>query len=303
MLKSCPPGYAFHNTSADSKVFSSIYQQCTICSPSFFCLGGTSEALACPTGTYSYAGAGDSSFCIVVSFVTLSLTMATTRSDFTLQRQDEFKVVLANISGTTVDHIVIASIIGSRRTATNPSITVIANIATDSDTAAAALVSHFDSSALVTGLSSAGFPSVSLQSIKVLEKSSQGGQDIKMIAAVAASLIAAAVLVAISLIVWRIQNAPASRRLLSAKYGQQADQRDLPKELRNKYEAVQAVGSGAYGVVLEAWQLSSGKRTVRRAIKLVHARARKFTAQELRRLDREVLLWSRCTNYDILESC
>ena len=48
------------------------------------------------------------------------------------------------------------------------------------------------------------------------------------------------------------------------------------------------LGSGSFGVVLEAWQLTAGRRAARRAVKLVHARERVLTEAELRRLNREV---------------
>ncbi len=38
---------------------------------------------------------------------------------------------------------------------------------------------------------------------------------------------------------WRWHNAGASRRLIGAPKGTAANQRDLPRELRKKYEAVQ----------------------------------------------------------------
>eukprot|EP00292_Cryptomonas_paramecium_P002346 CAMPEP_0113680028 /NCGR_PEP_ID=MMETSP0038_2-20120614/11027_1 /TAXON_ID=2898 /ORGANISM="Cryptomonas paramecium" /LENGTH=1252 /DNA_ID=CAMNT_0000598235 /DNA_START=30 /DNA_END=3785 /DNA_ORIENTATION=+ /assembly_acc=CAM_ASM_000170 len=83
-----------------------------------------------------------------------------------------------------------------------------------------------------------------------------------------------------------------SRRLIGAPSGTRATQRDLPYPLRRKYEAVQVLGSGAFGVVLEAWQMSNKTRTARRAIKLVHAQRSLLSEKELRRLDRESLLLS-----------
>ena len=82
--------------------------------------------------------------------------------------------------------------------------------------------------------------------------------------------------------------APVSRRLIGAKRGTIAGQKDLPYELRSKYEAIAVLGSGAFGVVIDAWQLSNKQRTVRRAVKLVHARQRKFEEKDVRRLHREV---------------
>ncbi len=54
---------------------------------------------------------------------------------------------------------------------------------------------------------------------------------------------------------------------------------------------VQVLGSGSFGVVLEVWQLTGGRRAARRAAKLVHARERVLTQSELRRLNREVCVY------------
>ena len=82
--------------------------------------------------------------------------------------------------------------------------------------------------------------------------------------------------------------APVSRRLIGASKGQSANQKDLPYELRKRFEAVEVLGSGAFGVVIDAWQLSNGKKSIRRAVKVVHARDGRFTEKDLRRLNREV---------------
>ena len=98
----------------------------------------------------------------------------------------------------------------------------------------------------------------------------------------------AVVLALLALAYWHFHMAPVSRRLIGAAKGAAANQKDLPYELRGRFEAVAVLGSGAFGVVLEAWQLSGGHRTTRRAVKVVHARHRGFDDKELRRLNREV---------------
>jgi hypothetical protein len=80
----------------------------------------------------------------------------------------------------------------------------------------------------------------------------------------------------------------ASRRLIGAAIGTPANQWDLPEELRRKYKAERVVGAGSFGVVLEAWQLTNGKRAVQRAVKVVHASRKVFSDKEIRALDREV---------------
>ena len=79
-----------------------------------------------------------------------------------------------------------------------------------------------------------------------------------------------------------------SRRLLDAESGSAAGQADLPYELRRKYEAVRVIGRGAFGVVVEAWQLNNGRRNVRRAVKLMYSGRATLTPKEIRRMDREV---------------
>jgi hypothetical protein len=97
-----------------------------------------------------------------------------------------------------------------------------------------------------------------------------------------------ALLVLLALAYWRFQMAPVSRRLIGAAKGTPANQKDLPYELRGRFEAVSVLGSGAFGVVIEAWQLSAGHRTTRRAVKVVHAEHRRFRDKDIRRLNREV---------------
>ena len=88
---------------------------------------------------------------------------------------------------------------------------------------------------------------------------------------------------------WRYQMAPISRRLIGACKGTAANQKDLPYQLRRRFEAVRVLGSGSFGVVIAAWHISNGKRTILRAIKLVHARHGVFEEKDLRRLNREVI--------------
>jgi hypothetical protein len=49
------------------------------------------------------------------------------------------------------------------------------------------------------------------------------------------------------------------------------------------------LGSGSCGVFISALQISNGKRTIIRAINLVHARHGVFEEKDLRRLNREVI--------------
>ena len=91
--------------------------------------------------------------------------------------------------------------------------------------------------------------------------------------ALPAIVLPAAALLALAAVCWRRLRVVTSRRLLGAAVGALAEQGDLPYELRRKYEAVRVVGRGAFGVVIEAWQLTNGRRNIRRAVKLMCAAA------------------------------
>ena len=134
----------------------------------------------------------------------------------------------------------------------------------------------------------------SLQSVSILDPDSPRDTEksvlIKSVIGIGVALIAGAVLV----LIWRRrqnQLRMVNRRLIGAESGTPAEQSDLPLELRAKYAAVKVLGCGAFGVVIEAWQLNNGRRVVQRAVKLVHARGRVFTQAEARRLEREVCVF------------
>ena len=109
-----------------------------------------------------------------------------------------------------------------------------------------------------------------------------------MVSEVAGTVGAVVGLMILVYVYWRWGMTPVSRRLLGARKGEPASQRDLPYEIRSRYEAVAVLGCGAFGVVLDAWQLSNGKKTIRRAIKLVHSKDSSLTEKDIRRLNREV---------------
>ena len=103
-----------------------------------------------------------------------------------------------------------------------------------------------------------------------------------------AILLPGALALALAVVCWRRLRVVTSRRLLEAAVGTEARQGDLPYELRRKYEAVRVVGRGAFGVVIEAWQLTNGRRNVPRAVKLMYSERAALTDKEVRRMDREV---------------
>ncbi len=112
-----------------------------------------------------------------------------------------------------------------------------------------------------------------------------------LLPAILCGLLGTAALTALAVRAWRRRRPGASRRLLGAARGTRAGQRDLPLELRKKYEAVEVLGASESSVVLRVWQRSGGgRRTAQRALKMVHARraGRRFAPEELLVLDYEV---------------
>jgi hypothetical protein len=117
---------------------------------------------------------------------------------------------------------------------------------------------------------------------------SSATQNSVLTIAVSVSVVSCALMLISTIVYYKMLKVGASRRLIGAATGTPADQRDLPKELRRKYKAERVVGTGSFGVVLEAWQVNNGKRVVQRAVKIVHATRKVFSDKEIRALDREV---------------
>jgi hypothetical protein len=218
---------------------------------------------------------------------------------FGATNQSKFLHALAAAVGTSDEMVVIVSIVQSQRryrrnndSTTGTNLIVTADIVTKSSTEASMRASMLTDEALSKHLAIEQLPAASLQSVSILNLVSQQGAEtsvlIKSLIGAGVALLAGAVIV----LIWRRRQIRlrqlVNRRLIGAKNGTLAEQSDLPFELRSKYAAVKVLGCGAFGVVIEAWQLNNGRRVVQRAVKLVHARGRSFTQTEARRLEREV---------------
>ncbi len=218
---------------------------------------------------------------------------------FDAKNQSKFLHALAAAVGTSDDMVQIVSIVQSQRrhrrkgdSASEANLVITADIVTESSTEAATRASMLTSESLSKYLSIEQLPAASLQSVSILNlvppQNSENSVLIKSGIGAGVALIAGAVIV----LIWRRRQYHllhlVNRRLIGAKSGTLAEQSDLPLELRAKYAAVKVLGCGAFGVVIEAWQLNNGRRVVQRAVKLVHARGRVFTQTEARRLEREV---------------
>ncbi len=218
------------------------------------------------------------------------------QADFTRQLQDSFTQALAAAAGIAASRIVIDSVVQSRRRAASVAAAAVAplvitsEIAAESASSASALAARLTPEALNAALDREGLPAAKLRSVVVQSAAASAAPDSTALLAgsIAGGVGAALLLGGLAATAWQRRRGTVSRRLIGAKAGDEAKQEDLPQELRGKYQAERVLGCGAFGVVVEAWQLNNGRRGVRRALKLVHSQGRCFTAAEARRLDREV---------------
>jgi hypothetical protein len=239
----------------------------------------------------------------VLAIVQVVVWFPITKEVFDAKNQTKFLNALARAVNTSDDMVEIVSILQSQRryhhhhdrrngeSGSGTRLVVTADIATRSLSEAKIRASLLTPEALSKYLSLNQLPAASLQSVSILDlvsvQNSEKSISIQNGIGIGLALIAGAAIV----LFWRRRQHNLqliNRRLIGAESGTLAEQSDLPLELRTKYAALKVLGCGAFGVVIDAWQLNNGHRVVQRAIKLVHARGRVFTQTEARRLEREV---------------
>ena len=230
---------------------------------------------------------------------------------FDAKNQSKFRHALAMSAGTSDEMVEIVSIVSSRRrsrrnseTASGINVIITADVVTKSSTEAAMRASMLTPEVVSKYLSMEQLPDGSLRSVSILNQASPQDSEKSVLVETGIGVGVALIAGTVILLFWRRRQyylrQLVNRRLIGAKSGTLAEQADLPLELRAKSAAVKVLGCGAFGVVIEAWQLNNGRRAVRRAVKLVHARGRVFTQTEARRLEREVRVY--CQNVLALHS-
>ncbi len=287
-LVSCPAGYELLNSADNEGRFSYLNQQCSLCPATFYCIGGSGTKVACPNNFFSTPGANASESCVSAVFVEVTISIPMTKDEFSQTKQNLFSKAISAAAATRMECVILVSISQARR-ANDSSVQIVANIATADEAGAFLVESKLTEDNINSELSVLGLPKLSYIHVAVLNILRQPTTNLGMIIGASVGGVTIMFLSALAsfwILKWRKRG--ASRRLIGAKRNTPANQWDLPYELRGKYEAVQVVGSGAFGIVLEAYQISNKKRNVSRAIKIVHSAARQFTGTELRRLDREV---------------
>ena len=285
VLQSCPAGYQLINTLPDSSDFSYISQECQLCPASFFCVGGSEMAIQCPTGMFSLAGSNKSSDCYPVVFIEVSFSMDISRVDLTQSKQEAVIAAIAEAAHYNPAKVIIDNLQSARRLQV-ASTNLVCEVAADNFQDGQAVAGALTQDSISAALAEKGLPSCTLISFVILDNYSSN--ILLIVGGILGAVIVVAIIALLAFFLRRGSSISASRRLIGADIGTPANQKDLPHELRDKYEVIRVIGRGTFGVVMEAWQLTNNRRRLKRAVKLVHAQGRQLDEKEIRRLDREV---------------
>jgi ribosomal protein S27E len=177
VLKACPPGFEISNRDADG-LFAFERQECAVCPPAYFCVGGQSGRAACRDGEFTLSGANSSAACRPTIAVAVLATLPMQQADFTADKQVRFREALADTAGVVHDQVLLRQIVQTRRDAARSgSIQVLSHIATSNEAEAAAVTASVTPQTLNIHMTRAGLPSASLKSVAVVESAgnSAGG--------------------------------------------------------------------------------------------------------------------------------
>lgn len=109
LLQSCPPGYEMADAGSGD-AFLAVNQQCSPCPVSFYCPGGSSARLACPSGLFAPPLSNSSRSCAAAVFVALAVTFPMSPDDFERDRQG-FVRALALTTGVDISRVLIRSVV------------------------------------------------------------------------------------------------------------------------------------------------------------------------------------------------
>jgi hypothetical protein len=165
ILIHCPPGYELLNTIRNG-VFSHVNQECSICPPSYFCVGGNTSRRPCPFGSFVESGANSSISCIPVVFVNLIISLPIGASEFGATSQQKFLLALANICVVSVRQIVIDEMVQIRRTS-SAGLRIASRVAAQDSEAAVSLKARLSEDTLSKQFSNVGLPPATLLSVTI----------------------------------------------------------------------------------------------------------------------------------------
>jgi hypothetical protein len=172
ILTSCPPGYEILNTDKRGS-FSAENQECHLCPALFYCLGGSTSRLVCPSGSFAEPGANSTDACIPSIFVALTMTFALTPNEFESEQQRGFQKAVAYVAETDAKYVVIESIFQMRRSSLPAGIQVKVSIATNDERSAASVSNRITDVTLNRQLAAQGMITGKLVSVAVQNPSAQ----------------------------------------------------------------------------------------------------------------------------------
>jgi hypothetical protein len=171
VLRSCPMGYQAIGTGPRDLAISYSNQQCAMCDPGQYCIGGSASSTACPAGTFSRPGANASKSCYSVIFVQIDILLITTMSYFQ-PIKSKFVSCMADSLRVDKDNFIVYSVIPQvyRRTSGENAVNVILRVAVLSASSASMVSQIARSLDLNKILMQNGLPQGQMLSVTILSQ-------------------------------------------------------------------------------------------------------------------------------------
>ncbi len=285
-LVSCPSGYELLAITQDS-------QECRLCHPGSYCLGGLSQSIKCPAKTFALAGANASDSCFSSVIVTVSFQLSMDASRFTADKYKQFEAALAAAGGMIPGRVVVdrvTSITQNRLITSTLSCLVVSSAACDDAVSAAALRHSLTTDKINSQLIAQGLPPGFLQTVTVESEvqPDQGSSFGSIIGTAVGVLLSVTLLIACFLAYRKLRFLSAQKAFemsfRSSKAGQKIQESCLPPQLSDNYLAEKVLGKGSFGLVLQAKQKHGDEHV---AIKIILPDKGVFLKREMRQLQRE----------------
>ena len=278
-ITSCPAGFELQDPG-----------QCLSCPPNFYCPGGVSNGIPCPTNSFSLPGANSSDLCLPLVIVQMTLALPLSKANFTRSVENRFLSAVANALSMPASRVVLIGVEESvSRRGISPSIRVKTEVVCDDAGTAHAVSDRLNPESLNSQLSAQQLPNCVIQSTSILGDTTQSSSGTPLSVILGSSLGCFFILVMLSVASYYLARILfkyyAHRTFLaafhSAKAGDEATEEHLPYELRKLYDGQRILGKGAFGCVLHAVTKKGGKDV---AIKVIASDRGGFNAREMRQV-------------------
>ena len=288
ILQGCPAGHQLLNQIGGELSYDT--QQCLPCKPTQFVFDPNNSKSLCQewSGTV---------------YLAVSVVLRLNLNSFSASMIFAFATVMANVTETTIDSIVIDDLMQyyDRRLFANAGETQVdLKISAMNATVAEAMGKILTESKLNSYLSAAGLPKATLLTANIIDSLSANQQPVSFVAGVSVAGVVGSISLFLALlsILFQAKKIYAHNMMLKliaeAKIGDSVSQKHLPFELQSQYTAETCVGKGSMGCVMKVSLkrkqkvLSSIKSYF--AIKLLLPQGKLFQSEELRQLKREGMI-------------